>query len=66
MAIYKARVRGGCEKESVDTLCRKVERETLPELLYCKEISTIKRIALLVFLHGGAMTRLWLKVTNNL
>lgn len=66
MAIYKARVRGGCEKESVDTLCRKVERETLPELLHCKEISTIKRIALLVFLHGGAMTRLWLKVTNNL
>lgn len=66
MAIYKARVKGGLEKRTVDALCRKVERETLPELLHCKEISALKRIALLVFLHGGAMTRLWLKATNNL
>lgn len=66
MAIYKARVRGSCEKRAVDALCRMVERETLPELLHCKEISAIKRIALLVFLHSGAMIRLWLKATNNL
>ena len=66
MAIYKARVRGGCEKESVDALCRKVERKTLLELLHCKEISVFKRVALLLFLHGGAITRLWLKATNNL
>lgn len=66
MAIYKARVKCGHEKRSVDALCRKVERETLPELLHCKEISVLKRIALLAFLHGGAMARLWLKATNNL
>ena len=66
MAIYKARVKRGREKRAVDAFCRKVERETLPELLHCKEISVLKRIALLAFLHGGAMTRLWLKATNNL
>ena len=66
MAIYKARVRGGREKREVDALYRKVERESIHELLHCKEISVLKRIALLAFLHGGAITRLWLKATNNL
>lgn len=66
MAIYKARVRGRPEKKTVDELCHKVERDTISDLLRCKEISAFMRIALLLFLHGGALTWLWLKITNNL
>ena len=66
MAIYKGRVKGRPEQKAIDALCRKVERETVAELLQCKEISVFKRVGLLMFLHGGAMTRLWLKATNNL
>lgn len=66
MAIYKARVIGHPEKMAIDAFCRKVERETVADLLHCKEIPVIKRIGLLLFLHGGALTRLWLKTTHNL
>ncbi len=66
MAIYKGRVKGRPEQKAIDALCRKVERETVAELLRSKEVSVFKRVGLLLFLHGGFLTRLWLRATNNL
>ena len=66
MAIYKGRVKGRPEQKAIDALCRKVERETVSELLRCRDVSVFKRVGLLLFLHGGFLTRLWLKTTQNL
>jgi len=66
MAIFKGRVRGRPEKKAVAALCHKVERETVADLLRCKEMSFFKRVGLLLFLHGGILTWLWLKTTHNL
>lgn len=66
MAISKARSRKTPRKRATNELCCKVERETILDLLRCREIPSLKRVGLLLFFHGGALTRLWLKATNNL
>ena len=66
MAIYKARMRWGEKRRSAFTLCRQVERQTIVDLVKCRDISFVKKIGLLVFLHGGLFTWLFLKATKNL
>ena len=66
MAIYKARMRWGEKRRSALTFCRQVERQTIADLVKCRDLSFVKKIGLLVFLHGGLFTWLFLKATKNI